>query len=66
MIEVIGLIARVALGVLSEVVWFWEPSDRPKYRDYVKTLPPDRKPLTRREWRAAERSRGRTTPHEGA
>ncbi len=57
MIEILGLIARIAFGVLSEVVWFWEPSDRPKYRHYKRALPPGETPLSRREWRAAE-SRG--------
>ena len=64
MIEIIGLVARIAFGVLVEVVWFWEPSDRPRYRDYVRTLPPGEKPLTKREWRAVERSRAREAPHD--
>lgn len=64
MIEIIGLVARIAFGVLVEVVWFWEPSDRPRYRDYVRTLPPGEKPLTKREWRAVERSRTREAPHD--
>ncbi len=53
MIEILGLIARVAFGVLLEVVWFWDPSGRRKYRDYLQAIPAGWTPLSKREWKAA-------------
>ena len=53
MIEILGLVVRVAFGVLLEVVWSWDPSDRPKYRDYFKTILAGGTPLSKREWKAA-------------
>lgn len=53
MLEILGLIARVAFGVLSEVIWFWDPWNRPKYCDYLKSVPAGQKALSKREWKAA-------------
>ena len=55
MIEILGLVVRVAFGVLLEVAWSWAPSDRPRYRDYFKTIPAGGTPLSKRGWKAVGR-----------
>jgi hypothetical protein len=53
MLEILGLVARVAFGVLLEVLSFWIPWDCPTYRGYLRTVPADTTPLSKREWKAA-------------
>ncbi len=54
MLEILGLIARVALGVLYEVLCFWSPSERPSsYGDYLKKVRAGTAPLTKRQWKDA-------------
>lgn len=56
MIELLGLGVRIAGELIVEVIWAGGPSDRREYRDYVRTMPPSEIPLSRREWRAAQRA----------
>lgn len=53
MLEFLGLAARVAFEVLFELIWCWDPSDRLKYRDYLKTVPAGQKPVSKRQWKAS-------------
>ena len=61
MLEIFGLVARVAFEVLLEVMWFWWPADRREYNAYVDALPPGEKPLSRRKWKAADEAGRRET-----
>ncbi|WP_422391049.1 hypothetical protein [Arthrobacter sp. N1] len=64
MLEILGLVARVAFEVLLEVIWFWWPADRHEYNAYVDAVPPGEKPLSRRKWKAAgEPSHPEMTTH---
>ncbi len=53
MTEILGLIARVVFSVVLETVWFWWPSDRREYREYIDSLPRGTTSLSRRQWRKA-------------
>lgn len=55
-IEVIGLVARIVFELVIESFPYWGSSDRRTYRRYRRELPAGEKLLTRREWRAAQRS----------
>ncbi|MPY12050.1 hypothetical protein [Arthrobacter bussei] len=57
-IEVIGLVARIVFELVIESFPYWGSSDRRTYRRYRRELPAGEKLLTRREWRAAQRSAG--------
>jgi hypothetical protein len=58
-IEIVGLIARIAFEAVLETFPFWGSSGRRSYRDYVRALPSGSTPVPRRTWRKEERSAGR-------
>jgi hypothetical protein len=56
MIELLGLAVRIAFAALLESFPYWSFSGRRTYRDYLRALPQGVTALSRREWRAAERT----------
>ncbi|MGV0109018.1 hypothetical protein [Arthrobacter sp. CP30] len=50
---IVGLIARILLEVGFELLWLFDFPGRSKYREYLGTVPPGGKRLSKREWKAA-------------